>query len=77
VGLVYTAAEFFPWWAIPSALISLEIANRFRRSGKRNAMLSFGTIGAVLVALSVIYFINDGYFTARSTVKKTEDYIKQ
>lgn len=58
--LIYTAMRFFPWWALPLALVIGELGVFFRRRASRTQFACFGVAGVlVLSALAWFFFRGD------------------
>jgi hypothetical protein len=58
---LFFLAHFFPWWATPLALVFGEVANHYRRVGKRRQMMGYGLLSALLVVAIIGYIFFDGY----------------
>lgn len=58
---LYFVARYFPFWAIPTALILAEIARLAYRHGKKTRGIMAVTICVALLGLTVWYFVADGY----------------
>jgi hypothetical protein len=75
--IIYFFAEYFPWWALPSALIFAEVANHFRRTGKRLGFFFFSGVSLVLAALTILYFVKNGFVNLRPAMQNLEKtYVK-
>jgi hypothetical protein len=75
--LIYFLAEHYPWWGIPLVLILGETANHFRRTGRRWSMVICAVLALGFIALTVIYFVKDGFFETRPTLQKMERAIER
>ncbi len=76
--IVYFLADLYPWWGIPLAFILLELANVFRRRGKKCAMFFCVFSSAIVVGLAVLYFISNGVQHLRPSLYEFEKtYIEE
>ena len=62
-------ARFFPFWAIPLALVAFEVANFQYNRRNRYGVLAFGGLTAMMVLLSLFWLIFEGYWRAGPFVK--------
>jgi len=57
---VYFFLDHYPWWAVPLALISLELANHFRRKDHKPLAFVLVGISLALVISAVLFVVYDG-----------------
>lgn len=72
LSILYFIIEIYPWWAIPLALILVELSAHFKRTGRGGK-----AIGCLLSAVALIvgagYFIwANGIQNARPALQKIE-----
>jgi CHASE2 domain-containing sensor protein len=70
--LVYFLVDFFPWWAIPAALILFELSNHFRRRERRLLSVFSALLSITLLVLSVLFVVYGGFQTTRPAMQKIE-----
>jgi len=56
---VFAAARFFPWWALPSGFVLVEMGVYFRRR-KSNVQFHFFAVASALIILSLCWFVFRG-----------------
>lgn len=71
-SLVYFMAEHYPWWAFPLALILFELTRFFWRNGRPVKTALTAAAAVALVALGVLYFMQDGFRNLRPAMKDAE-----
>lgn len=56
---LYAALRFYPFWAVPAALIMVELGRYYRRKAKKQQFFCFG-LSAGLVLTSLLWLILRG-----------------
>jgi hypothetical protein len=54
---LYLTIKFFPYWAIPAALILTESAIIMRRRANHKGFLRLATAASFLYILTILYFV--------------------
>jgi hypothetical protein len=54
---LYLTIKFFPYWAIPSGLIFLEVAVIFRRRGNQRGFLRMISASSFMFLMTILYFV--------------------
>lgn len=75
--ILYFLAEHYPWWGIPSTLIMAEVANHFRRGGRRIPAVAAALFGLMLGVLSILYFTHNGLVNVRPAMQNIEHHYKK
>ena len=65
---VFTIFRFYPYWALPVALIFAELARHFHRRGKFAKWYCLGMVG-LLFALTIVWFVYRGDLNSDAWVR--------
>ena len=71
-SFLYFIIEQYPWWGIPLALILVEVAMHFRRSGQGLRAMGLLCVSAILIGLAVYFILENGVQNVRPAMRKIE-----
>lgn len=74
-SFLYFFLDHYPWWAVPLALICLEVANHFRRKDRKFMAVGFVGISLILVVLAVLFVVYDGFAGSERLFDKVKSKI--
>jgi type II secretory pathway component PulM len=72
MSALYFIVEVFPWWAIPLALILVELAAHFRRTARAGKAVLCLLTAITLVALTGFFIWENGPRNARNAMQRYE-----
>jgi type II secretory pathway component PulM len=70
--ILYFIVEVFPWWAIPLALILVELAFHFRRTARTGKAVLCILTAFTLVVLTGVFIWENGVQNVRPAMNKIE-----
>lgn len=62
--------RFFPFWAVPLALVLFEMGVYFYNRRERLFFMMFFTLSALSVVLSILWLVFEGYWRAGPFIKE-------
>lgn len=71
-SVIYFLADYYPWWGLPLAFILFELANYHRRHGGKPKMVVYATASLMLLGLTVVYVVYDGFANLRPGMRNIE-----
>lgn len=71
-SVLYFIIELYPWWAIPLALIMVEIGMHFRRTARPGKAVLCVLIAGILVLLAGVFIWYNGVQNVRPAMQKIE-----
>jgi hypothetical protein len=54
---LYLTIKFFPYWAIPTGLILIEVAMILRRRGNRKGFIRMLTAASFVFIVTILFFV--------------------
>ena len=72
VSALYFIVQLFPWWAIPLALILVELSFHFRRTARSGKAVLCILLAITLIALTGWFIWENGAHNVRPAMQKIE-----
>jgi hypothetical protein len=72
-SFIYFIVEQYPFWGIPMAIIFIEVALHFRRTGHRLRAVVLFLVSAGLLGLAAYFILENGVQNVRPAMQKIEN----
>lgn len=72
LSALYFIIELYPWWAIPLALILVELSFHFRRTARGGKAVLCILLSITLIVLAVVFLWKNGPQNVRPAMQKIE-----
>lgn len=72
MSFIYFIIELYPWWAVPLALILVELSAHFKRTARGGKAALCILTAITLVVLAGLFIWNNGVQTVRPAMQKVQ-----